>query len=488
MSADGRQLYEEGIAREKAGDLPAAFESFRQSAKADPSMAAPYVGLSRILLRNHQRAEAIVCLERAARCEPANATVHGLLGQASAQHGELEKARRSFEQARRLNPGEIGAAIGLAVALEDIGERTEAAGVYRDLLARAPGDGEAIAGLLGLSEGGALEDVIALARQAMQRAPDRDAALIGYALGKALAREGDHEGAFAAWAEGNSARRRLAGPFDPEKLDARIQRMIDIFSADFFAARRNWGSKSERPVFVVGLPRSGTTLTEQILAAHPSVHGAGELDLLTDMATGTPGRLGRTDPPWPETAPDLTRDHVSAIADEHLARLATFAPESALRVIDKQPLNFWHLGLVALIFPNARILHCQRDLRDNGLSIFAENFTPEQRWSTELAGIAHYARGYRRLMQHWRAVTGLQILDVSYEETVGDVEAQARRMLAFLDLLWDGAVLAFHETKRAVQTPSRWQVRKPLYASSAGRWRAYERHLGPLLQAADAPA
>ena len=483
MSELGRAFYEQGIACEKAGDISAAFEAFRRSAKADPRVAAAYVGLSRVLLQNYQRAEAIACLERAIACEPANPSLHTLLGQALAKDGQLARSRRSYEQALRMNPEAVDATVGIASLLEDLGERTAAASAYGKLLERVPGDSNGLAGLLDVADGEVLDRAIGSAEQQLTVAGNADTALIAYSLGKALARRGDHEAAFSAWTTANDARRSDTGTFDRHRFDERIERLIAIFSAGFFAARQSWGDESRQPTFVVGLPRSGTTLTEQILASHPDVFGAGELDLLTDMATGTPDLLGRPDPPWPETALELDRTHVTAIARQHLERLRSLAGTGILRIIDKQPLNFWHLGLVALTLPKARIIHCTRDVRDNGLSIFAENFTPAQRWSTELSDIAHYWRGYRRLMHHWKSVTGLRIMDIAYEAIVSDLETQARRLTAFLDLPWDAAVLDFHASGRAVQTPSRWQVRRPLYSGSAGRWRRYERQLVPLILA-----
>jgi tetratricopeptide (TPR) repeat protein len=480
MSGPGKALYEQGLACEEAGDVRGAFEAFRRSAKADPRVAAPYVGLSRLLIKNHQRAEGIACLERAVACEPANPSLHVLLGRALAQDGRLERGRRSYEQALRIKPDSTDAAIGIAGIFEDLGERGAAAGTYREILKRVPSESEALAGLLGVADGDMLDDAIISATTQLTNAAETDAALIGYALGKALARRGEHDAAFAAWLAANTARRSHAGAFDRDRFDRRVERLMAIFSAEFFAVRKGWGEPSQQPVFVVGLPRSGTTLTEQILASHPDVFGAGELDLLTDMATGTPDLLGRTDPPWPESALELNREHIDVIARRHLKRLMELAPPSALRIIDKQPLNFWHLGLVALTFPNARIIHCTRDIRDNGLSIFAENFTAEQRWSMDLSDNAHYWRGYRKLMDHWKNVTGLRVIDVAYEDMVTDLEAQARRLTGFLDLPWHAAVLDFHNSGRAVQTPSRWQVRRPLYASSVGRWRHYGHHLAPL--------
>lgn len=485
MSRDGRGLYEQGVACEKAGDTSGAFEAYRLSAKAAPRVAAPYVGLARILSRNYQRAEALACLERAAACEPSNIKIRVLLGRMLSQDGKLTEAKRAFETALHLDAHAEGAAVGLGAVYEDLGDRTAAAGIYRQLLDAQPSHAEGLAGLLGVADGEALEATLDIAQDRMRSAPDTDAALIGYSLGKALARAGRHEAAFAAWSFANAARRRVAGPFDREGFDARIDKLIEIFSPSFFAARRGWGNPSMRPVFIVGLPRSGTTLTEQILASHAQIHGAGELDLLTDMATGTPNRLGRPDPPWPEAALELEPHHVSAIASDHLGRLDAFVPPAASRVIDKQPLNFWHLGLVALTFPNVRVIHCTRDIRDNGLSIFAENFTPEQRWATDLDDIVHYWRGYRRLMAHWQETAAVNLLENRYQGMVEDLEISARRLIDFLGLPWDERCLAFHEHRRAVQTPSRWQVRKPVYSTSVDRWHRYEPLIGKLIAASE---
>ncbi|MEO0973843.1 MAG: sulfotransferase, partial [Pseudomonadota bacterium] len=157
---------------------------------------------------------------------------------------------------------------------------------------------------------------------------------------------------------------------------------------------------------------------------------------------------------------------------------------SAVRIIDKQPLNFWQLGLAAIALPHAKIIHCTRDIRPNGFSIYSQNFNVHQRWSTDLEDIATYWRGYRRLMAHWEAATSLQMMEAPYEAMVQDPEGQARQLLDFLELPWDPSVLAFHESSRAVQTPSRWQVRQPIYTSSKARWEHYEAHLAPLIAAA----
>ncbi|WP_414902259.1 sulfotransferase [Sphingomonas flavalba] len=480
----GRQLFEQGLAHERAGDFAGAFDAFRQSAKADPTVAAPYVGLARILVRNHQRDEAIACLERAVAYEPGHVAAWTALGRTLAEDGRLDAARKAYDAVLARTPAAPGALLGRAALFEDLGDRAQAADAYRRLLAAQPDHVEALAGLVGVAEDGGRGDAVALAQARLATADDRDAALLGYAIGKALARGGDADTAFAAMLAANAARRRDAGPFNRAVFDRRVAALTAMFSPAFLAARRDWGDESERPVFIVGLPRSGTTLTEQILSGHPAVFGAGELDMLTDLATALPDRIGPGTPPWPEAAASLSRDQTMAVADAILARLDSVAPGRADRVIDKQPLNFWHLGLVAMTLPNARVINCTRDIRDGGLSIFSENFTPEQQWATDLADIAHYQLGYQRLINHWKAATTLPVLDVRYEALVGDLEGEARRILAFLGLPWDPAVLRFHEQDRAVQTPSRWQVRQPIYRSSSGRWRAYARHIGPLIAAA----
>lgn len=485
MSREGQHYYDEGVRLEAEGDFAASFGAFRLSAKANPRIAAPFVGLARILMRNRQRTDAIACLKNASRCEPANIAVKIMLGQALSEDGQIDSAKAVFEEVLAKEPASIPALLGLGGLHEDRGDRGAAVDVYCQLLAAHPGQLEGLAGLLAVANGDALAMAVRDARARLRTAEDRESALLGYALGKALSRMGDTDGAFESWTLANQARCREARPFDHTSFDHRVSHICEIFSAQFIDDRRESGNLSDRPVFIVGLPRSGTTLTEQILAAHRDVHGAGELDLLSDLATGLPDRLGRADPPWPDAARDLTGEHVRRLGNDYLDRIAQISPPAASRVVDKQPLNFWNLGLLAMALPNARIIHCRRDIRDCGLSIFSEDFTPDQRWSTDLADIAHYWHGYRRLMDHWKEATSLRILDVDYEDVIADLEDQSRRLLDFIGLPWDESVIHFHKSARAVQTPSRWQVREPLYTTSKGRWRKYEHHIGPLLAAVE---
>ncbi len=480
-----RSWYDQGRECERAGDLAGALEAYRRSLKLNPRVAAPWVGLAEVLDRNQQPRDALECLKRGAAAEPQNAAVATRLARSFHLLGALTEARGAYDRALRIEPRKTNALLGLAELCEDEGDPGDAAALYRRVLEIEPGHAEALGAIVGLGRDVDVSVEIDAARSAMLSGDDRRRAAIGYGLGRALERLGRDDDAFDVLAAANAARRAEAGAFQPDANTERVDGLVDIFTPAFFAARAGWGASSATPVFVVGLPRSGTTLTEQIIGSHPDCFGAGELPILTDLATGAPDRLDREDPPWPECAPDLSRAHIDALGQDYIARVMKSAPTAVSRIVDKQPLNFWHLGLVAIALPKAKIIHCVRDIRDNGFSIFAQNFSPQQRWATDLGDIAHYWRNYRRLMDHWKSATGLDILDVAYENTVSDLEAQARRLLAFLDLPWDPRVLDFHRNDRSVQTPSKWQVRRPLYSTSKAKWRRFERRIGPLIDAAE---
>jgi len=260
------------------------------------------------------------------------------------------------------------------------------------------------------------------------------------------------------------------------KVTAERQNDSRIQEATFFANRQHFGVASDQPVFIVGLPRSGTTLTEQIPAAHPSLHGAGELpDLARIAIRSLEGKEGA----WQAAHMlDITNSH--ALADEYLRILCDGVPAGRLRISDKSPLNFFHLAFAALLFPHARVIHCRRDAQDNALSIGMENFNSDQRYATDFDELAFFTAQYERLMTHWYTVLPLPILDVQYEKMVADVEVEARYLMGFLDIPWDARCLDFHKSEQAVQTPSRWQVRQPIYSRSVGRWRQYEKHIASL--------
>ncbi|MCJ8294743.1 MAG: sulfotransferase [Colwellia sp.] len=479
-----KDWYDRGNDIKRAGDFAGALDAFKRSIKLNAKSAAPWIGLAKIFDANSQFEEARQCFLRAVSAEPNHLMARQMLATSHQKLGYVDEAQREYNHAIKLKPNSYISYLGLGQLFEDLGKPEQAAAAYRQAIKCAPKKQDALASLLDLSKYIDISREIEQAENMLASLENREKSLVGYGLGKAYEQQKNYDAAFEAYNVANIARRKDSAAFNRTTFDSRIEKMMALFSAEFFKKRRGWGNQSDKPVFIVGLPRSGTTLTEQILASHPRCFGAGELNVLTDLATGTPDRLGNGEISWPETASHLSKQQVQELAKDYLVDSAKRAPDTALKVVDKQPLNFWHLGLVAMAFPNARIIHCTRDIRDCGLSIFTQNFNASQTWSTDLEDIAYYWQGYKKLMQHFNQVSGLQILDVNYEDTVSDIEWQSRRLLNFIGLPWDEGVLNFHTNDRAVQTPSRWQVRQPLYQSSKARWRKYQDYLAPLIKAA----
>ncbi len=281
-----------------------------------------------------------------------------------------------------------------------------------------------------------------------------------------------------------------AGAMSPVKYDARAtaslaDRLIDAWTADAIAAAPRAHLASDAPVFIVGMPRSGTSLTEQILASHPRVAVVGESDALAEAAAL---HLGAGDSHWraePTPPAGLTKGALESAA-AHYADAVITPNANAARVTDKHPMNFWRLGLVPLLFPGARVIHCVRDPRDTCLSCWAQHFVGDHPWANRPEDLAHFYRQYHRLTTHWERVftdLGVAHTRAVYEDLVADQERESRRLIDFLGLDWSDACLRFHESDRVVYTHSNEQVRRPIYTSSVGRWKGYASRLAPLTDA-----
>jgi Sulfotransferase family len=309
---------------------------------------------------------------------------------------------------------------------------------------------------------------------------------LGFALGAVFDARGLYAQAAEQFEAANalkSAVRAAKGQsFDPDWYSRSIDRIIATFTPELLARGRGWGDRDPRPVFVVGLPRSGTTLVEQILASHSQVHGAGELHNMLNLFNGLPQLTGRPGIDAFEAVSTLGPDAARAVARRYVATLDRLAPVAATRVVDKMPDNFITLGLIALLLPEARVIVCRRDLRDVALSCWQTPFGTNP-WTTQWDHIARRIADHERLLAHWKRVKPVAWLDVGYEALVRDVEGHARRMIAFLGLEWEAGCLEFHKTRRLVKTASQLQVREPIHAHSVGRWRRYESTLQPLFEA-----
>ena len=404
------------------------------------------------------------------------------LGVAQAALGQIPAAVKSLEAALSMDPRHASAHHHLGGALSQIGRREEARKAFRAAIAAKPDLAEAYSNL-GLIEtwrqgDPAAQRLIELEKR-IDTLPAASAIHVHYALGKYYDDIDDPDRAFAQWSAGAALKRRTLH-YDADANNRELAEIAAAFPPGPWAAATGHGDPSELPVFVLGMPRSGTSLVEQILASHPQVHGAGELRLLSAVLRGFQAHPDLLNPERLQSgrfAEDLRRRGA-----DYVRPLRALAPQ-ARRITDKLPNNFRFAGPIHLILPRARIVLCKRDLRDVCLSCFQTLFMTGNAWSYDLRELGRYAAAFARLMEHWdRAMPG-RILEVTYETLVSEPDAEARRLIAHCGLDWDERCLQFHKSERAVRTASLGQVREPVHRRSVGRWRRYERHLGPLIEA-----
>jgi hypothetical protein len=292
---------------------------------------------------------------------------------------------------------------------------------------------------------------------------------------------GDYQAAAMSWDIANAARQRQAAGTAQLHPMAQANELIELFPRGTGGHHAGLRDERRQPVLIVGMPRSGTTLTEQILGAHPAVHGCGELPDLALIARHLPLQHGLVEA-WPRFWPRLPAGWQPSARERYRRAMLRNSLPGQTRFVDKAPMNYLLLGLAAEILPDARVIWCRRDPRDIAISIYGENFALGEGFATSLESIGHAINAQHMLMRHWQETSSLPILELDYEVLVADLEGQSRRLVDFLGLPWDPACLAFHQRSLGVQTPSRWQVRQPVHTRSVGRWRNYDFALQPLLQ------
>lgn len=311
--------------------------------------------------------------------------------------------------------------------------------------------------------------------------PPRDTAALHFALGKMRDDCGQYDLAFDHYAAANALKRELVR-FDREQHARYVDSLIGTFSQEFIRAKAGTLSvDDELPIFIVGMPRSGTTLVEQIIASHPSVKAGGELPGLRRVVRSL-ATQGADDISYPACVASLNAAAAHQLARGYLGKLPA-RTNGEIRVTDKMPSNFLHAGLIAILFSKARIIHCRRDPMDVCLSIFFQPFSRAHPYAFDLGDLGHYYRHYERLMSHWRAVLGERLFEVQYADLVDDPQSVSRRLIDRCGLEWNDQCLQFDRNEGAVRTASQWQVRQPIYKTSLQRWKHYERHLSPLVEA-----
>jgi tetratricopeptide (TPR) repeat protein len=470
-------------ALQEEGKFDEAVTWYQQALDLEPNSARIHVYLAGVYEEQENYEEAIARYDIALRLDPNYAPAHNGLGWARQEMGHLTEALEHFRTALRLEADFPAAQHNLANALQEMGDLKAAEQSFRDLLKTYPKHAGAWSQLATLLRGKLPEADSATMTRLLDDPDMGEGGRMNLHFG--LAQVYDGVGDYAKAGEhlrlGNAlqleTRKKKNQAYDPEDHARFVDNLIAVFSEPFFARTRGFGLDSERPVFIVGLPRSGTTLTEQVLASHSKVFGAGELRVarqdfehLAD-ARNDPGHAF-------EHLAALDRGRAREVAQQHLDELLSLH-RTAVRVVDKMPDNYLQLGLLAVLFPRARFIHCRRDLRDTAVSCWMTHFR-HIRWANDPEHIATRFREYQRLMAHWKTVLAVPVLEVEYEDTVADLEGVARRLVDWCGLAWEPGCLAFHESKRPVRTASVTQVRQPIYSRSVARWKNYEADLGAL--------
>jgi tetratricopeptide (TPR) repeat protein len=476
-----------GVALQNVKRLDEALIAYARAINLMPNYAKAYSHLGATLKELGRNDEAIAPCLRAIELAPDLAEAHNHLGNALKDLGQYERSIAAYRRAIELKPDFAVAYANLSVALQEFGHGAEAREMVERSLKLDPGSAHAWYALSDMKKFAAadpdIDQMEALRASADARRLDlEERAHILFALGKAWLDAGNADRAFAYLNEGNRLHRTTLAHDADAAADrsAAIARSCPSTLLNEFAGR---GDASDRPIFVVGMPRSGTTLIEQILASHPAVHGAGELRFLEEVVDGI---LGPDNKPigYPRLFAELRFVDLAACGRSYVERVSALAPPEKRHVIDKMPANFFFAGLIRLMLPNARIIHVRRDAVDTCLSCYVKKFASGQNFTYDLRELGAAYRSYEALMQHWRDVLPPErFIEVRYEDVVDDLEAQARRLVDFCGLEWSEACLSFHKTSRPVRTASFNQVRQPLYRTSIGRWKPYAHHLEPLLAA-----
>ncbi len=463
-----------GLALKGQGKLDAAGECFRRALILRPDFAEAYYDLGNLLQEQGKFDQAVISYRKAISLTPDYAEAYCNLGSCLRSQSKLDEASTVLRHALSIDPGLADAHTNLAAIYADQGKFDDARGELSRALQSEPDHAVAWAALASLRKMTAEDD--SWLSKALRLAPDAGLPAekripLQFAIGKFYDDTGQYDLAFAAYRQANALARALHGKFDRAGFTRLLDGVIATCSADVVSRTQAGASSSRLPVLIVGMPRSGTSLVEQIIASHPDAYGAGELVfwndwLTTNQAAFLSGRYGQA--------------LFAGAADEYQQVLRRHSAD-ALRIVDKMPGNFVSAGLIHMIFPQAKIIHTQRHPWDTCLSIYFQNLAPAHSYATDLDDLAFYYREYARLMQHWRKVLPADsFLEVPYEALTDDQARWSRRMIAFIGLEWDERCLDFHKTERTVVTASNWQVRQKIYHTSRERWRNFEKYLGPL--------
>ncbi|MFI4975764.1 MAG: sulfotransferase [Caulobacterales bacterium] len=447
-----------------------------------PSFTGARHNLAIVLYRQNKGEEALPHLEMLLEGSPRDPNYRNLMAATLSTLGEYARSIDLYESVLAEHPGQPKAWLSYGHALKTAGRGEDAVAAYRRAIGIAPAFGEAYWSLANLKTFRFSPAETAAMRAQLARADlgDEDRFHLDYALGKALEDAADYAASFEHYAAGAKLRRRGVD-YDADETTANLRRARSVFTPAFFAERRGMGCQSPAPIFIVGLPRSGSTLVEQILASHSAVEGTMELPEIVSIARTLGGRERRSEASnYPQVLADLGADELAALGERFLEHTRIQRKSQRPFFIDKMPNNFLHIGLIQLILPNAKIIDARRHPLGACFSAFKQHFARGQNFSYDLEDLGRYYRDYAELMAHFDEALPGKVHRVFYETLVEDTEAQIRRLLDHCGLPFEAACLRFYENDRAVRTASSEQVRQPIYRDGLDQWRRYEPWLGPL--------
>jgi tetratricopeptide (TPR) repeat protein len=474
-----RMLAETGA---RLGRLDDAENLLARCLELAPSFTAARHNYASVLYRQNKPVQAIAEADRLLAADPANPGVRNLKAAALGRTGEYHQAIELYELVLAGYPDQPKTWMSLGHALKTVGRQADAVAAYRKSLAQASGLGEAWWSLANLKTVAfSASDREAMETQARRAdLTDEDRFHLHFALGKAMEDAGDYAASFEHYAAGN-ALRRLGVTYDAEDTTSHVGRSKALFTPGFLAERAGAGCAAPDPIFVVGLPRAGSTLIEQILSSHSQVEGTQELPDIITLARRLGGRSkSAAESAYPDALADLSADGLRALGEEYLERAQVHRKLGRPFFIDKMPNNFAHLGLIHLILPNAKVIDARRHPLGCCFSGFKQHFARGQTFTYDLTDLGRYYADYVELMAHFDAIAPGRVHRVIYEEMVADPEREVRRLLDHCGLPFEDACLKFYENDRAVRTASSEQVRRPIFTDATDHWRNYEPWLAPL--------
>ena len=470
-----------GSVATEMGRYRLAVRQLRKAVKMAPEYFRAWTDLARALMELEEFEESHEVLERAIRLEPELSYPRMLLGNLLTKAGRYEEAVEAFKVALEKQPDHGGSLAGLGHALKTIGRQDEAVARYRDCIQAYPGFGEAYWSLANLKTFRFTDAEVAT----MEKHVDNEKLLeetricFSCALGKAHEDRQDYDRAFAYYEQGNSMR-RMNESYDPVQTEVVHDRIIKTITPAFLKDNAGNGDPDSSPIFIVGLPRSGSTLIEQILASHSQVDGTHELpDLARVIRTINQQRLQGAS--YPEALKHYDADRLADLGRQYLDSTQRHRSGKPF-FTDKMPNNFASIGLLQLILPNAKVINACRHPMDSCMGSYKQLFFKGQSFTYDLVELGEFYLQYRRMMDYWHSILPGRVLDVHYEDMVTDQESQTRRLLEYCKLPWEEGCVRFYETERAVNTASSEQVRQPIYSRSINSWRKFEAHLAPLIE------